>query len=159
MSAHRYWRIYVNGGPGSGWVSSDYARIAEVELRTSLSGSDQTGSGTASVSTSYDPSSFGADKAFDNNTGTEWISDGTHTAQWLKYDFGSGNNKDIVEYTIRCSNAAGSLVNILFQYSDDNSSWTTVDTRTGLSWSVPETKTFSVTGGAVAARPVVFICT
>ena len=124
MAAHRYWRVNVTANNTSGTVS-----IGEIELRSSLGGADQTGSGTASASSAN--ASFPVTNVFDNNVNTRWVSTG-NVPQWVKYDFGSGNDKDIVELSL-CPGLGTSSgtkqqwpVDFQLQYSDDDSAWTTL---------------------------------
>jgi hypothetical protein len=60
MAAHRYWRIAIVTTSGL------YGAFKEIELRTSASGSDETGAGTASASSVYS-SSYTAAKAVDDS--------------------------------------------------------------------------------------------
>jgi hypothetical protein len=127
MAAHRYWRIYItavcgNIGVGLNGATTPCA-IAEVELRASLGGADETGSGTASalISDGGAPPA----NAVDNDTGTNW---GTSflgpMPVWWKYDFGAGNDKDIVEVALRCpTQPQWTPRDFLIEYSDDDSAW------------------------------------
>lgn len=143
--AHRYWRINVTATPFGGWVIVD-----EMELRSAVSGADQTGSGTATASTTN--GSDTADKAFDDLPTTSfsyWRSLNTSFPEWLQYDFGAGNEIQIVEYTIRAATSSQTRApsSFTFEYSDDGTNWTVVDTQSGLSWASDETKTFAVATG------------
>jgi hypothetical protein len=120
MAAHRYWRvraIQANGFPNG---------AAEVELRTVIGGSTVTTGGTAISSGDY---SGGYDKsyAFDGNPtdGHEWAGNAAD-GSWIGYDFGAGNEKDIVEvaYTARQFYGAQSPYIASLDYSDDGSAWT-----------------------------------
>lgn len=126
MTAARYWRLYCRqGGDGSRILA------AEVELRTSAGGADQTGSGTASASAQNVGEE--ASKAFDNSTATYWQGNITNGAGWLKYDFGAGNDKDIVEFAMQALSGFASrmMKEIDVQSSPDDATWTTV-------WSVSQ---------------------
>ena len=71
-TAQRYWRLYTLEAAGvSGSGTANTFGSAEIELRTSSGGADQTGSGTATASSEFN-SSFSAPKAVDNNTSTSW---------------------------------------------------------------------------------------
>jgi hypothetical protein len=89
--------------------------------------------------------------AFDNNVATRC--QGAGTTGTIGYDFGS--NKTIRQYTVRETTAAASTTAPnawTFQYSPDNSNWTTVDTRSSQSaWSDGETRTYQF-ANTVAAR-------
>lgn len=128
-AAHRYWRIE--------WVaSSDRPAIAEVEMRTTPGGADQCSGGTASAS-SY--SYFGSGDpayAFDNDLNTRWLSNFGASPEWLQYDFGSGNDKEIVEIklTSEAGAWAGSPTAGRVLYSDDGSSFTEAWTFSTPGW-------------------------
>ena len=125
MAAHRYWRVYITAANGHAAVT-----CVEIELRTSFGGSNVATGGTASASTT----SFGwvASNAFNGSySAPGWHSsallDGT--PQWIEYDFGAGNDKDIVEFKwfsrpddVNVA-AAQSPKDFKLQYSDDNSTW------------------------------------
>lgn len=121
---HRYWRINVTTNHGN--ASTNFV---EVELRESPGGSDATGSGTASAGGGFTGGTPA--NAFDNNDANIYI--GTGTSGWLKYDFGSGNGKNIVEVAIRASTAAtpgftSAPKDFTLEWSDDDSSWTVAAT-------------------------------
>lgn len=134
MAAHRYWRIYITASAASGYVS-----IMELQLRTSIGGSNVATGGTASASST----GFGwsASNAFNGSTASPGWHSGTNalpgTPEWLKYDLGSGNDKDVIEFAIsaRGSNPEQNPRDFQLQYSDDNSAWTTLYTIGGeTSW-------------------------
>lgn len=134
MSAHRYWRLYVDTVN-----SSPYVSILELQLRTSIGGSSVATGGTASASST----DFGwvASGAFNGSTAEPgWHSGFSYpsTPQWLKYDFGSGNDKDIVEMAVaaRPSDPDQNPVRFRLQYSDDDSSWTDLITVEGAAFAV-----------------------
>ena len=134
MAAHRYWRIKIRvtgGGLNGG--------IGELQMRTSIGGSNVATGGTpssSSLSASYLPA-----KAFDGNTtatgvGNAWAaltmggSTGLNSYPWLAYDFGSGNDKDIAEIVIYSPGTGGLGASELpmqfdIQWSDDNVTWVT----------------------------------
>ena len=119
MPAARYWRILV-GLTGGGSVS-----CSELQMRTSSGGSNVATGGTASASNVFG-SGFEADKAFDGNNSTLWAT-ATLSGTWIKYDFGSGNDKDIVEITWRARGDGFVDQNpsdFAVQYSFDDSVWT-----------------------------------
>ena len=122
MAAHRYWRINVTEAVHASWLD-----IREIEMHTSIGGADVTGSGTASASS--ESAGFEASKAFDNNSSTTWFTSSAGTLpQWIKYDFGSGNDKDIVELQLTSWSYQEQWVSFQFQYSDDDTNWTTLFT-------------------------------
>lgn len=118
--SHRYWRLRINS------VTSDSGvTILELEFRTTSGGADQTGSGTASASSTF--SGAPASNAFDNSIATNWSSDFSNTwPQSISYDFGAGVYKNIgaVLFT-PFGNLARAPTNLDLQYSDDGTTWTT----------------------------------
>jgi len=134
MAAHRYWRILLKTA-----VSAN-GGIGELQMRTSIGGSNIATGGTASASSVFN-ASYAAAKAFDGLTidtgvGNGWAalafagSDGLGSRPWLKYDFGSGNDKDIAEIVMFAPGASGMGAAEMptswdFQWSDDNVRWTT----------------------------------
>ena len=121
MAAHRYWRVQVTANNGD----TGYCNVGEVEMYTTLGGSDVCTGGTASSSSQQD-ANFAAAKAFDNNVLTmfafaPWSS---NNPGWLKYDFGAGNDKDIVGVGLTMSQASvpeQQYKDFSLQWSDDDS--------------------------------------
>lgn len=143
-NSHRYWRLYITALNGSA-----YAALAELDLHESIGGADTTGSapGSGSASSAFDAFSV-ATRAFDNNTATLWASNGGALPQWLKWDYGLGEAKEIIEFVLKArpdgSAATQSPKDFKLQWSDDDSAWTdaiTVTNQTG--WSASEVRTFS----------------
>lgn len=146
MAVHRYWRILitaVNGDP-------TYLNIAEVELRESVGGADVTGSGTASASGTQG-GSFVAASAFDNNAGSGWAMQYSGVLpQWLAYDFGAGNAKDIQQVALTCFYHSQHPKAWQLQHSDDGTTWTSVpwSVDNSINWTAGETRTFAAPAGA-----------
>jgi hypothetical protein len=144
MSAHRYWRVYVTAANAGGYVS-----CMELYLRTSIGGANVATGGTASASSV----GFGwaASGAFDGSTGgTGWHSGNNTlptTPEWIQYDLGAGNDKDIVEFAWAARStyeAEQTPRDFQLQYSDNGTSWTTLYTRTEESgWTPSETRSWS----------------
>src|SRR5574337_1018158 len=103
MAAHRYWRLYITATNGNAYTS-----LTGFILATSVGGASVASGGTASASST----GFGwvASNAFDGSTAEPGWHSGTAgfptTPEWLQYDFGAGNAKDIVEFGICSRNAA-----------------------------------------------------
>lgn len=141
--AARYWRIYVTANNGDGFLSMN-----EVELRLTAGGADQASGGTASASSSY----FGdnGNRAFDNNTTdvNSWVTSWAGGPEWLRYDFGAGNDKAIAEVAIwpeSTTSYTRAPKDFKIQSSADGSTWTdaaTYATITG--WS-----SFGAGGGGI----------
>lgn len=121
MAAHRHWRLYCRKNAGNG----SFTGLSEIELRASASGADETGGGTAGSSGSIQAGTAAA--CFDNNTGTGIQWNGTGAGQYVSYDFGSGNDEEIVEVSVlpRHDAANRTFAEFDVQYSDDGSAWTT----------------------------------
>jgi ribosomal protein S11 len=133
----RYWRLNVTSTNANNSMN-----VAEVQLRSTAGGADQTGSGTASSPQGNLTNTPAA--AFDNDAATTWHSaiGSLPGAVQLVYDFGSGVTKEILQVVIQAhpSNAAYSPLAFSVQWSTDNSAWTT-------SWSVTTPDTW--TGGEI----------
>lgn len=130
-AGHRYWRLYIERNVGN----ASFLDIREVELREYIGGADVTGSGTASAS--HANASWPASGAFDDNSSTAWavFSPGPVYPEWLKYDFGAGNLKDIVEVALTPYTIAEMAAVMSVQYSDDDSTWTTAFRIVNGEWS------------------------
>lgn len=149
--AHRYWRVKAtsldSGAP--------YMACAELSLATLEEGPNIATGGTPVADSYYAPEGLTSAKAFDGNTGTYWACNGTGTAAYIGYDFGAGNDKDILEvrYTVRNDayhHQAPTAATI--DYSDDGSVWTVAKTISGMAaWSQGETRVWQIarTGGTV----------
>lgn len=155
MAAHSYWRLNVTASNGGANLTID-----EVEFRGSIGGADQCSGGTPSASSTLGGNV--AANAFDNTVNTAWQA--TTTTGTLQYLFASA--VEVAEYTIRIRGAGYEAYtnqapkDWTLQWSDNGSSWTTVDTQTSqTAWSAGETRTLAVhpiigtivgDGGAVA---------
>ena len=76
----------------------------------------------------------------------KWQSDGG-VPQWIKYDFGSGNEKTITQYTLQTHGAGDNdhqrtPGTFTLQGSNNNSDWDVVDTQSGHTYTLLEKKTF-----------------
>jgi hypothetical protein len=151
MAAHRYWRVYIS----SVQDGSNYVSCMELEMHTSIGGASVCTGGTASASS--DGFGWVPANAFDGSTaGNGWHSGNgalPGTVEWLKYDFGSGNDKDIVEFSY-ASRATFQTTqaprDFQLQYSDDNSAWTTlIDRQFETAWTSGQTRTYSASNTPV----------
>jgi hypothetical protein len=153
---HRYWRWYFTVPEGSLY---SYATIAEAEIHATVGGADLTGSGTPLAKNVM--SGNNESRAFDNDIDTAWEAQEFTDFSWLCYDFGVGSQTNVLEYTITApdSYVSDTPTQWEFQYSDDGSSWTTVDSRTALSWNTSEVKVFNNfsigSSGVVVNSPVI----
>lgn len=139
MAAHRYWRILFTAGQATGevdlgWVKFyttvdiDGSTVVASTGGTAISGENYSGSYLPAKSFTYTNAEQGDLWATPANAAT------FGTTKWIGYDFGSGNDKDIVAYGFQPYASAYAPTAWQFQYSDDASSWTTVDTITGWNW-------------------------
>lgn len=135
MAAHTYWRLYItntNWGPG-------YGGFAELAFYDSA-GSPFTGDSPAD--SSHYMSNVAAN-AFDGNTATSWIANGSG-AQWISRHFSPAVDVAAFGITIG-TDIAQHLTECKLQYSDDNSSWTdATGTITVGSWTGIPYRSFAV---------------
>lgn len=143
MAAHRYWRVYFYSCQGSSIVT-----VHELEMFLTSGGVNQCTGGTPMSSSNYDWS-WEESKAFDGvkNTDISWASSTSYvvSGQWLGYDFGAGNEKDITEFkmTSRQYSLEQSPRSFVLQFSDDNIEWFSLGTPFEVeAWSSNETRTF-----------------
>lgn len=138
--SHDFWRLFVCRA-----VSDDAPAIGEVEMRASSGGGDQCTGGTPSASSIFS-GSFPASKAFDDNTASGlWSAANNSWHAWLKYAFASA--VEVFEVAITSRPDGFPLTaprNILVQWSDDDSNWTTAWSINGqTAWGAPETRVFT----------------
>jgi hypothetical protein len=108
-------------------------------------------SGAPAISASSVSGSYAAANAFDGTPGSKWVSVGGAPA-WLQYDYGSGNTEVVTGYYLENSEyalaqaIADSPKTWQLQGSNNGSSWTNLDSQTGVSFSARnETKYYSFT--------------
>jgi len=130
---HRHWALFSMNWPST-------RRLAEVQMRITLGGGDVCSGGTASTTTGYNA---GTPALVFNNNFSDYIQYTAGNAN-IRYDFGNGNEKDIVQYTLSSTVTVSGPSSWIFRWSDNGSDWTTVDSRSGISWSGQETKTFTI---------------
>lgn len=140
MATHTYWRLNFTGGNGGNIA------VAELAMHSTVGGSNVATGGTATSSTGT------AANAFDGNTGTDCQM--TTTSGWIKYQFASP--QAIVEYVVTTSATAN--VNTApktwtVDYSDDNSTWTSVAYVSNQTvWAQGEVRTLPVNAGAESGK-------
>jgi hypothetical protein len=123
-----YWRLNITAGNGS------FVGAREIEFRATAGGADLTSGGTAFATSNFDGTTVAAN-AFDNNTGTEWASDGSAFPQRIGYQFASPVDIKQVYYAPRTagfSNQSPTAFNV--QSSSDGVNYTTRWSVSGLSW-------------------------
>ena len=133
---------YVNAA-----MNNTYAPV-DLVLQTPVMTSATAPSGVVAASTT----STGEEpwRAFDRTT-TGFATFGSGSGGFLSYDFGAGNSKIINYYAInggRSGIPERSPKTWTFDGSNDNTTWTTIDTQTNASaWSTNETRTFKTSNG------------
>jgi len=85
------------------------------------------------VSASSDSINQEAWMAFDRNSSEKWTS--STTTAWLSYNYGTGNAYALYQYNIDSYNDAFAPKDWLFQGSNDNVTWLTLDSQTNQSQS------------------------
>jgi hypothetical protein len=137
IGAHRYWRIVNVTVP-----ASDFLEIAEVQL---LTGVTVVSEGKTYASNPV-PDSVGAlSLLFDGDLSTRVYWTAAHAEDpsfYLSVDLGSDTAVDGVKQA-GFDNNSRYMDGFTLQYSDDNSSWTTATTKSGLTY--PGNNTLSAT--------------
>jgi len=155
MAAHRYWRLFIATTNGATQVA-----IGELFLATTPGGASVATGGTPSASVVSGANT--ADKAFNGTQSSSdyWQSTGTYSqlsadgfrqgCEWVQYDLGAGNAKDIAE--LRIYFPAAGFVSIsmapaqfMLMYSDDGKTWRMQRAWSNQVFAAGETKTFDAT--------------
>jgi hypothetical protein len=155
MAVDNRWQIMVNAGsPGQGWIAawlwagepfSDWATHTNGYDGTGMASTvtpgtvDKTTGKTATISGGTENPGYPASNAIDDNAGTFFsgqITDSRH----LVIDLGAA--VFVEKYTL-LSAGGNSPTAWTMQVSDDNTNWSTVDTRTGQSCTTVTTFTLS----------------
>lgn len=142
----RYWRILITETRTTSGTL--FASIAEIEMRATVGGADQTGSGTAYASSQTVNT---AAMAFDNNPATRWASGASEAPpQWIAYDFGASIT--VAEIAIRAPDstdpAARAPRSFVVQYSSNNTDWDDAATFTNEpAWDVGEIRSYRTVPG------------
>ncbi|MCX5653733.1 MAG: discoidin domain-containing protein [Planctomycetota bacterium] len=110
--------------------------------------------GTASATSTW--SGYPASNAFDGSTTTYWCSASGVTDASLQYDLGDGNEKAVTSYKIYPypANLNSAPKNWTLEGSDDGVNWASpaLDTRSNVTWSTSEWKTFDGFSNSTAYR-------
>jgi hypothetical protein len=99
-------------------------------ITTPLMTSNTTPSGVCSASSTLGAGSE-AYRAFDTLLTNQWHAANVGCPHWLKYQFPTAET--VVSYEIFCQDSYWHPINFKLQGSNDNSIWTDLDTRTGIS--------------------------
>ncbi|BCU79789.1 RICIN domain-containing protein [Luteolibacter sp. LG18] len=104
--------------------------------------------GSATASANGGSGTEGAAKAFDGNPGSKWFNGNAGTTGWVQYDFGASLAQTVKRYGITSAGdvAGRDPAAWQFQGSNNGTTWTTLDTRSGQSFTYRyQTKSFDFT--------------
>jgi fibronectin type 3 domain-containing protein len=90
----------------------------------------------------------GSDKAIDGNVNTKWYTGGGYSSAWLQIDLGAGNAQIVTRYDITSANDVPNRDPKTWQLlgSNNGTTWTTLDTRVGETFSSRfQTRQYSLT--------------
>lgn len=127
MAAHRYWRINTISVP-----DASYLEISEWHLYNGASRVDA----SATISASDTVAGGALANLQDNDTGTlaYWLSSVVEDPDfWIKWDFGTAQNVDGSKFAGH-DTATRYPSGFTLQWSDDNSSWTTQNSVSGIAY-------------------------
>lgn len=147
-STYQYWRLTFNGPPNGG--SGNFISLVEWNFYDSDMNVLSRSGGTASASSAL--SGWAASQAFDGNTNTGWAPSTVYSGgtEWLQYQFSSIVTASYISLTMR-HDASWWLTQaptaFVIQGSPDGSTWTTLQTYTGVLWlyGAGQTQVFSAT--------------
>lgn len=134
----RYWRINVT----KTWQDPNpYLSIAEIEMRATHGGADQTTGKTFTADNSHTSGPIA--NINDDNAANIWTTI-TALPHWAVCDFGSAVTVTEVAITARSDGFRYEPKDFTIDYSTDNVSWTTAFTQTNApGWAGGDTKVFS----------------
>lgn len=143
MAAHRYWRITFNASNGQSTPS-----CAELQFRAVNGGPHIPG--TTTVSSNWNAGTNPLTNMFDGNPATWWAGNsGANT--WIKIDYGAGNEQEIIEisWTSRSDSGAQSPGKWVFEYSDNDSTWTewASSGKSQIAWTNGQTQVWDLLDG------------
>lgn len=119
---HRYWRLFILTNNGD----TNYIAAVNVQFRDEAGVNQIPSGGTASASSAA--AGGGAAEGFQayaTSTDPYWSTNFAVANQWLKWDFGAGNEKDIRSFTITGVREADRMPNdFRLEWSDDDVNWT-----------------------------------
>lgn len=147
MATYRYFKLNCTAS-----VSAFAFMINEIELYETPS-NVRSGDITTSGMTVTDNQNYGAgyegSKVFNNSfslgAGNRWQMNGQSYPIWVKIDLGSGNEKEVLSYSVMADDGSYPPKDWTLQGSDDDSSWTTISTVTDQTgWGTGETRIYAV---------------
>ena len=130
--------VFANSSAKVAFKASTALTVAAIPTMTS----NTTPSGTAAASTTFS-TTYAAWKALDKNTSsTSWLtSNGSIANQWLSYDFTAPRfiHTATISTQYVASSATARIKDFRIEYSDNNSTWTSVATGTKADAATEET--------------------
>lgn len=130
-AGYRYYRLVITANNNDTYVGTH-----SLELRESVGGADVApGSGGAASALDTYNTNYLPEYAFDGSPSSMWFARLTNPI-WLQFDFGAGNEKEIVEYAVGACLTTGTSF-------DDRSprDWTLEGSNDGSAWDVLHTVT------------------
>jgi hypothetical protein len=135
----RYWRLFITVNDGS----TSFVSLSRFKLMDGATDRALSYSGTPAANSEVDPAS----NAFDDNVGTEWVSNGYPGDNWIAVDLGA--TYTLTEYRLSSQRVVTGRTPTtwVLQGSDTSQTgpWSDVDARTGeTGWGIQETRTFTL---------------
>jgi len=127
MAAYRYYKFDFTAAP------TNYLYLGELELIGSY-GVDVTAPGMT-VTKSSEYSTYYATNAIDNVITNRWQVNNVAPPWWWKVDLGAGNDVEVIAYNLSVTNISYYASAWTLSGSTDDTNWTVIDTRSGVtSW-------------------------
>jgi hypothetical protein len=127
--------ISANGG-------DNFVVISEMEFRESVGGSDQTSGGISFATNDTTPDAAAA--AFDNNNSSHYDITTSSTPLPQSIGYYSATPMTPAQYTIFCNSTNARCPTAFKLQGSTDGTWSDLNSQTGQSWSVPETKSYTV---------------
>jgi hypothetical protein len=127
--------ISANGG-------DNFVVISEIEFRESVGGSDQTSGGISFATNDTTPDAAAA--AFDNNNSSHYDITTSSTPLPQSIGYYSATPMTPAQYTIFCNSTNARCPTAFKLQGSTDGTWSDLNSQSGQSWSVPETKSYTV---------------
>ena len=135
----RYWRLFITLNDGS----SSFVSLSRLKLMDGATDRALSYSGTPSANNAVDP----AANAFDNNLGTEWVSNAYPGDNWIAVDLGAAYTLTSYQISSQRVVTGRTPTTWILQGSDTSQTgpWTDVDSRSGeTGWGIQETRSYTL---------------
>lgn len=135
----RYWRLFITLNDGS----SSFVSLSRLKLMEGATDRALSYVGTPSANVAIDP----AANAFDNNLGTEWVSNAYPGDNWIAVDLGAAYTLTSYQISSQRVVTGRTPTTWILQGSDTSQTgpWTAVDARSGQTgWGIQETRVYSL---------------